>query len=54
MEEARESSANGMELFVPESTISALEELLCSTHENSSNQSLRNALSAASSIVKQL
>ena len=54
LEEAGESSANSVESIVPESTVSTLEQLLSSALENSSNQSLRNALIAAIYIAKQV
>ena len=54
MEELRESSANGIESFVPESTVSTLEQLLSSKPDTSANQSLRNALTTAISIAKQV
>ena len=54
MEEVRESSANSIESFVPESTVSTLKELLSSTPETSPKQSLRNTLTTAISIAKQV
>ena len=43
-----------MESIVPESTVSIIEELLCSAPDTSSNQSQENALNAAISIANQV
>ena len=54
IEEAHKSTANSIEFLEPESTVSTSEQLLSSTSETSSNQSLRNVLSPPISIAKQV